>query len=110
MKLRNPFSKETRMLWIDHYHCADCGTNGDGLLELHHITGRNSSATVNGVVVCHECHSHYGHSREEEQRLFAKNLAVLKTKHYKLTDKDLAFMEEHDYLVLNNPYRELYGV
>lgn len=110
MKLDNPFSQEVRNLWLYHYECADCGTNGGGSLELHHITGRDSNATVNGVVVCTECHSHYGHNQEEEQRLFAKNLAILKGKKYQLTEKDEQFMEYHPYLILNNPYLELYGI
>lgn len=110
MKLQNPFSEETRLLWLDHHSCADCGTNGGGMLELHHITGRDSNATVNGVVVCNECHSHFGHNKDEEQRLFAKNLAILKSKHYKLTEEDERFMEEHPHLLLNNPHLERYGI
>jgi hypothetical protein len=80
------------------------------MLELHHIVGRSSDAAVNGVVVCHECHSHYGHSKEEEQRLFAKNLAILHSKGYKVTDKDEEFMADHPHLILNNPYLDLYGI
>jgi hypothetical protein len=110
MKLKNPFTDTTRNLWLDHWECADCGTNGNGMLELHHITGRDSNATLNGVVVCHECHSHYGHNRDEEQRLFAKNLSLLVSKHYALTDNDVRFMEEHSYLIQNNPYLKYYGI
>lgn len=110
MKLKKPFSSETRNLWIDHWECANCGTNGNGMLELHHITGRDSDAAVNGVVVCNECHSHFGHNRDEEQRLFAKNLALLKNKRYQLTEKDEQFMEAHPYLIVNNKYLKQYGI
>lgn len=110
MKMDNPFPEEVRNLWLDWWSCADCGTNGGGMLELHHIVGRRSNSALNGVVVCTECHSHYGHSKEEEKRLFAKNLAILKAKKYQLTEKDEQFMEDHPYLLLNNEYLAHYGL
>lgn len=80
------------------------------MLELHHITGRDSSATVNGVVVCTECHSHFGHSDDEEKYLFAKNLATLRTMRYEITADDETFMREHPHLITNNTYLEEYGI
>jgi hypothetical protein len=104
MKLKNPFPDDVRNIWLDHWMCADCQTNGGGMLELHHITGRDSNVAVNGVVVCNECHSHYGHTKEEERRLFARNLELLRLKGYQLTDEDLQFMEEHKHLIVGNKH------
>jgi len=74
------------------------------MLELHHITGRDSNSALNGVVVCHDCHSHFGHSRDEEQELFATNLQILFQKNYVITEHDLDFIRSHEYLVINNPH------
>ena len=79
MKLRNPFSQETRLLFLYIYACFDCGRSDRGL-ELHHITGRNSSAKENAIVLCIECHSRVGHTKKEEKRykelteIFLENL------------------------------------
>ena len=102
MKLKNHFTENTRNIWMGHWSCLQCQMNGNnrGGLELHHITGRDSNATVNGAVVCGECHKHFGHSKEEEKELFQKNLEVLRRKQYKLTDNDLQFMKEHPHLIL----------
>lgn len=79
-------------------------------MSLHHITGRDSNSALNGVVVCNECHSHYGHSKDEEKRLFAKNLSILNSMKYTINDKDEEFMADHPYLIINNPYLDLYGI
>lgn len=79
MKLRNDFSLETRLLFEGVWECWICGQNGSnrGGLELHHITGRNSNEQTNAALVCQQCHSHMGHSKEEEEFLRRKTKIFL---------------------------------
>lgn len=109
MKLANPFDHKTRELWRDCWECSWCGCNGQGVggLELHHITGRDSNSPLNGAVVCKECHAHFGHGKDEEQRLFAETLRRLLAKQYKLSDRDESFMREHPRLIHNNMYLDI---
>lgn len=81
-----------------------CGTNGGGSLELHHITGRDSSATVNGAPVCHKCHEHICHNHDEEKRLTASVLQALLGMRYKLTEKDEQHFRDHPQVLVNNKY------
>lgn len=102
MNLKNPFSMKTREIWIGWYRCLKCGSNQN--LELHHITGRDSSSALNSCPLCHACHEQINHSRDTERKLFAKVVRILVAKRYNLKQKDIDFMREHDYLVVDNQY------
>jgi len=108
MKLANPFTSATRELWRDWWECLQCGGNGQGVggLELHHITGRDSNSPLNGAVVCKECHSHMGHSKDEERQLFAATMQYLLNQKYSLTKDDEQYMLDHPYLIHNNEHLE----
>ena len=67
MKLKNPFSQNTRLLFLYCFSCFNCGRSDRGL-ELHHITGRNDNKPTNAIPLCPECHSHANHSKTEEER------------------------------------------
>lgn len=97
MKLKNPFSTNTRELYRDLWACMECGMNGTnkGGLELNHIVGRYSSSPLNASLLCHECHSHIGHSQEEMKRLFEKNRAYLKRIGYTETENDRQFIKDY---------------
>lgn len=102
MKLKNNFTNETRVLYMDKHECDKCGTNQ--MLEINHIRGRESNSPFNASVLCRQCHEHVGHSEEEEQELFFKNLVYLKNIGYEITDADSTFMEKNfDRLIGRNP-------
>lgn len=93
MKLRNPFSEDTRWLFFDtRFNCFLCGRNDT---ELHHIGGRVSSSPLNAAVLCKECHLHVTHSEEEEMRLFRLTLRYLIPRGYRITMKDLGFIQDY---------------
>lgn len=98
MNLRNPFTLETRKLYIGIWYCWECGGNGtnNGGLELHHIMGRISSSAFNSALLCHGCHSKMCHSQEEEQRLFRKTLIFLFDMKYVLNDNDISFIMQNE--------------
>ena len=97
MKLENPFSQDTRLLYLYRYDCDFCGGNGNGVggLELHHITGRYSNSPFNASVLCKECHAHIGHSQSEEKQLFAKNFIWLYNSGYNPNEDDLLFVKSN---------------
>ena len=101
MLLKNPFETEILIETKSHWYCWNCGSNQ--LLELHHITGRDSNSRLNGCVLCKECHNLVTHSQEERQRF--TNLAILFwwRKGYKWQEKDIEHLKAHPYLVKNNP-------
>jgi hypothetical protein len=101
MKLQHPFSEETRNLYLYRYDCDSCGSNQ--MLELHHITGRRSNSPLNASLLCHNCHGHAGHSLEEEQKLFARNLQNLCRDGYTITSEDMDFLTKNGRLITNNP-------
>lgn len=67
MKLRNPFSEETRLLFLYVYACFDCGRSDRGV-ELHHITGRNDNSPTNAFPICRVCHVKVKHNDEEHKK------------------------------------------
>ena len=97
MQLRNPFSKETRQLFEDCWHCCWCGTNG--VDALHHIMGRVSSSPLNAAVI-HNLKCHIGNaaldSFENRSRLLKATLKYLLSIGYRLTDEDKAFKEKYN--------------
>ena len=102
MKLRNPFSTDTRWLFHDkQYECWECGGNGQqsGGTELNHTTGRDSNSPLNGSVLCKKCHAKVGHTDQEQAKYLQKTLRYLMKIDYTLTEKDTAFY---------NKYKRLY--
>ena len=101
MNLKNPFTVETRLLFMGVWSCWDCGSNGvnRGGLEIHHIVGRSSNSPLNAALVCNACHAHFNHSQEEEQRLFFKTLKFLKAIKYELTSQDMYFMRDNERII-----------
>jgi len=93
MKLKNPFTNDTRWLFFDiRYSCYICGRNNT---ELHHIAGRVSSSPLNASVLCKVCHNKINHSEQEEIFLFKKTLLYLKKIGYNLSSKDYDFIEKN---------------
>lgn len=97
MKLDNPFSLETKLLFIDHFWCAICNHSDQGL-EGHHIVGRSSNSPFNFCPICTKCHSTIGHSVEEEQKLFAYTFKWLYNRGYKPVENDFIFFQENQNL------------
>lgn len=91
MNLKNPFSPNTRNLYLYEYQCWVCSRSDKGL-ELHHIYGRLSNSPYNGAVCCMECHSHMGHSREEHRELLMKAVRFLNREGYRPSREDAAFL------------------
>ena len=90
MKLKHPFSNETRWLFFDaRYRCLNCGSNCG--VELHHILGRVSSSPWNCCPLCHICHASVVHNQTEHQRLFALTLRFLFEQRYTPTIEDYEF-------------------
>ena len=90
MKLKNPFSDKTRLLFIDVYSCFKCGSNQS--VEMDHIMGRISNSPLNASPLCRKCHSEKaGYDGKIEQ--LRKTAAYLKKTEYKLCEKDLNFLE-----------------
>lgn len=100
MKLRNPFSNDTRFLFFD-IGCYECGRRD--MRELNHIKGRISASPYNASVLCPECHSHVGHIQEEEQKYLKITKQILKNQDYPPTTKDIEFIEKHAHLYTNTP-------
>jgi hypothetical protein len=97
MKLSNPFPDGVRNLYLYSYACLMCGSNGNtrGGLELNHIFGRVSSSAYNASVLCHECHSHVGHTQLEHAQLFLLNSKFLAEIGYTATDEDKIFIDAY---------------
>ena len=95
MKLNNPFSEDTRNLFLYQYFCQNCGRSNRGL-ELHHITGRNSNSPLNAIVLCLDCHKVCGHSFEEESKYLKIAIRFLLKEQYELTKKDLIFYKTNE--------------
>lgn len=97
MNLRNPFTTETRLLFLGVWVCWQCGGNGTqaGGLELHHIMGRISASPFNAAILCHNCHEKVLHTQEVESVLFLKTLVFLKSIKYRMTSEDMYFLEDN---------------
>ncbi len=101
MRLENPFSEKTRELFRGVWECWECGENGTGTggLEIHHITGRDSSSAFNASVLCKKCHEKKNHNQEEERFLFLITQKFLKAIGYIPIANDYQFITDHEYLV-----------
>lgn len=99
MKLDNPFPPEVRNLFLYVYSCFSCGRSDKGL-ELHHITGRDSSSAFNACPICTVCHAKIGHTQIEERRLFDFVQSFLLGEGYQPVQNDFDFCRSHPWLVL----------
>lgn len=96
MKLRNPFPQDVRLEYLYRYDCDLCGSNQ--MLELHHITGRDSNSILNASLLCHKCHETMNHSREEEKRLYEANRCHIERIGRQLTEYDMQFLADNPHL------------
>ncbi len=99
MKLDNPFSDNTRNIFLYVYACFQCGRSDQGL-ELHHITGRDNNSAFNACPLCKVCHSKIGHTNSEERALFKIVINFLVKENYKPVESDYDFIRQHSYLIL----------
>lgn len=93
MQLQNPFSDETRTLFIWNYECFWCGQNGWD--ALHHIRGRVSDSPLNACPIHNQrCHINNGRlaTFEVRKKLLAKTYEYLLKNGYALTTKDRLFI------------------
>lgn len=70
-----------------------CGSNRE--LSIHHILGRVSDSGFNSSVLCGDCHSRIGHTREEHQKIFQKAVVVLHSVGFKPGDRDMNFLRDN---------------
>ena len=94
MKLQNPFSQDTRNIFLYIFYCFDCGRSDRGL-EVHHIIGRSSNSPLNAIPLCLDCHRVCGHSFEEESTYLKTTLRFLLQEEYVLIKYDIDFYQEH---------------
>lgn len=97
MKLSNPFPQSVRLLYLGHWECFKCGSNGTnrGGLEIHHILGRVSGSAFNSSCLCHYCHTSILHNRETHRFLFGKLLRFLYNIRYKPIQDDFIFLRNN---------------
>lgn len=93
MKLKNNFSIDTRVLFMDHWWCMVCSRNS--MPSLHHIAGRISDSPLNAIVLCDECHSKCNHNEDEEKKHFKITYNFLKQNGYNTTTKDKEFVRNY---------------
>lgn len=89
VKLKYPFSDETRLLYLYRTDCSDCGSNK--MLELHHVEGRKSDSVLNSVLLCHDCHEHTNQTDFEKKKYYSYTLKWLLSEGYEFTQKDLNY-------------------
>ena len=94
MKLENPFTENTRNLFLYEYSCFNCGRSDRGL-ELHHILGRQSANPLNAIPLCLVCHSKAGHSFEEESKYLQLTLKFLVKNEFEFKPEHIEFYIEH---------------
>lgn len=96
MKLKNPFTIETRELFRDVHNCWQCHSNGQESnntgLELHHIYGRISASAFNASPLCGNCHRQVTHTSKERVYLVVKTINFLRKKGYSIQQEDVDFL------------------
>jgi len=97
VRLQNPFSEDTRNLFLYEYNCWTCGRSDRGL-EIHHSLGRCNNSPLNAYLTCPPCHSHYNHNQQEEARFLQKTIKWLLKQQYELTPKDIEFYQQNKHL------------
>lgn len=106
--LFNPFSHQTRLLYMYVFACFNCGQSNRGI-ELHHIFGRETNSPFNACPLCRYCHSMVTNSEEERAFFFFKNQEFLIENHYKPNEKDYELIEKHPFLVKSREFSRVYG-
>ncbi len=91
MNLRNPFSPETKNLYLWNHECWVCGCNQ--VAELHHIWGRVSSSAFNSAPVCRPCHDAMLMTQTVRVNLFKKTVHFLERQSYEILENDRKFLE-----------------
>ena len=93
--LLNPFSQDTKELFLYNYNCWECGKSSEGL-SGHHILKRVSNSPLNLAPLCPACHAKGDiHWFSKRSKYLKKTLNYLKTIKYKLTNKDKLFLEKY---------------
>lgn len=96
MHLQNPFSDDTRNLFIWKYDCDVCGKNGWN--ALHHVLGRESNSPLNASTVHNQvCHIGNGSlsTFDVRKKLLKKTLKFLIDNNYNLTAEDVEFINKN---------------
>lgn len=96
MHLQNPFSDDTRTLFIWKYDCDWCGHNNWS--DLHHILGRVSNSPLNASTVHNQkCHIGNGNlaTFDVKRKLLRKTFNYLINQRYELTEEDKLFMKKN---------------
>ena len=95
MKLKNPFSQETKALFLYSYNCFNCN-KGTNSRDPHHILGRVSDSPLNCSPVCIECHEEeHQRSRLDKGKLLVATIKYLVKYKYDFTEKDIEFYNKH---------------
>jgi len=93
----NDFTQETRALFLFNYRCFNCSHSfpQDNGLTLHHIYGRSSRSPLNACPICSTCHDLPDiHTKAKRADYINKTLKYLQQQNYKMTDKDLSFLQQ----------------
>lgn len=96
VQLNNPFSDETRELFVWNYACWICGMNG--IDAAHHILGRRFSSSLNFCPIHNTvCHLNNGSLNrfEVQAKLLKKTLDFLQNIQYELVDEDKEFIRKN---------------
>lgn len=97
MKLRNPFSKATRELFVGKIRCIWCKLPGWDV--LHHIMGRVSDSPCNASPI-HNLKCHIGNgsldSFENRSKFLKDTRDFLDSIGYDYTEKDRDFMDKYE--------------
>jgi len=98
MKLKHPFSEETRLRFIFCTNCFRCG-KGTNSRDAHHVLGRISSSPLNLAVLCTDCHienhTQKPFTEEEKSHLLKTTIRFLVKEKYQFNEKDIDFYEKH---------------
>lgn len=94
MKLKNPFTQSTRLLFLYEYACMNCERSDQGL-ELHHLHGRISNSPLNACPLCLNCHAIGKRDNDFRQLMHNKILKLLEKLEYNLTKEDNEFYAKY---------------
>lgn len=96
--LKNPFSEQTRWLFLQekgYIYCWECGRSDLGA-EPHHILGRVSSSPFNAAPLCSLCHGNVSIDKQGKIRKYLKKTKDYLFKiQYFVTKKDKEFLEKY---------------
>ena len=106
LKLKNDFTNEQKAIWAFDYTCKapkTIGLSGNILsycdsnvgVSIHHILGRISNSTLNGIPLCDKCHRNYTYL--DKSQLLKTTIKFLcdPNNQYQFNKKDIKFYEEN---------------